>query len=112
MTCSLTRKFEADLPASSGKEAATQTLQSSVTSKAQPMAPATTIEEIQLNADKGCDKCSLLYKGIKSHLTYYGGQETGTIYFSGNKTRLYCTIALKQGWAPVIEFISCKGEFG
>jgi hypothetical protein len=110
-TCKLTRDFEANLSASTEKETKS-TSQSSVSKqpKAQTVAPSTMIESIQRNADRGCDKCSLLCKGIKSHLVYYDGQETGTIYFSGDKTRLYCTIALKQGWAPVLEFVSFKGQ--
>lgn len=109
-TCSLTRKFEANSTASSGKEGS-QVLQSSVAPEARLIAPATRLEELQLDAKRGCHKCNLLYEGIMSHLPYCGGQETGVIYFSGNKTRLYCTLVLKQGWSPVLEFVSCKCEF-
>jgi hypothetical protein len=108
-TCTLTRKFEPQSTPLTMEEGL-QSPRSSLILDISTTAPVTTLKTLQQDAENGCDKCILLWKGINAHLSYCDGQETGLIYFSGNETRLYCAIGLRLGWSPVLEFFSCERE--
>lgn len=72
-------------------------------------APATTLRTLESMG--GCDRCTMISKGIRSYLPYYKGQETGVIYFTGNEMLFSCVVELKSGLSPVLEYFSDDSKF-